>query len=63
MCFIFPSSTDLEEGDITYGSDSDLCKLAFSEEEYEALVAEVRDVIGELKRDRDTILYLQFSQQ
>ena len=53
-------STDLEDGGDSNSSEREraLGKLAFGEEEYEALVAEVKDVIGELARDRDDTLVL-----
>ena len=52
---IFHRSTDLEDGGDSESSEREraLGKLAFGEEEYQALVAEVKDVIGELTRDRD----------
>ena len=52
---IFHRSTDLEDGGDSESSEREraLGKLAFGEEEYQALVAEVKDVIGELTRDRE----------
>ena len=63
MIFIY-CSTDLEDcgNDISSERERAHGKLAFGEEEYEALVAEVKDVIGELARDRDGTLALHINE-